>query len=268
MKTLKSFLSVGPLRPLYGVYFIQSKWTKVLTRKIERRDEGEAAEWSKKEESQRCVVLGDKHGNLLDTCTLCAHGKTRGNHGEMAGDRCPRERKRRNFVPKFRLVAGSLELMNRCGYFGCIGSSRPQVNSGLRLALHLAFTMGVRLYFSLLAFSIHDFHRFFHKVEFLVDLNLLQRNFKCFVCQAPFEDLFLRPHRGKSPTASVCCSIFCTSLFGQYSTNVMVLNSSHDIEFYAVMSIVWACPFYQDSAAFAKVSATYFTRLPGARELI
>ncbi|KAL4565399.1 hypothetical protein LXL04_029493 [Taraxacum kok-saghyz] len=33
-------------------------------------------------------------------------------------------------------------------------------------------------------FPIHDLDRFFHKVEFFVDLNLFQRNNECFVSQA------------------------------------------------------------------------------------
>ncbi|KAL4556393.1 hypothetical protein LXL04_039044 [Taraxacum kok-saghyz] len=33
-------------------------------------------------------------------------------------------------------------------------------------------------------------------------------------------------------------STFCTSLLGQYSSNIMAFNSSHDIEFAAVIPIV------------------------------
>ncbi|KAL4568288.1 hypothetical protein LXL04_023897 [Taraxacum kok-saghyz] len=40
----------------------------------------------------------------------------------------------------------------------------------------------------------------------------------------------------------------------------MVFNSFHDIEFAAVMSTVWTCPFHQDSAVFAKAQVAYFTR--------
>jgi hypothetical protein len=50
----------------------------------------------------------------------------------------------------FQLVAGFLALGNRWGYFCFIRSSRSQVNSGPRLALHLTFTMGIRPCFSLL----------------------------------------------------------------------------------------------------------------------
>ncbi|KAL4573799.1 hypothetical protein LXL04_020616 [Taraxacum kok-saghyz] len=55
------------------------------------------------------------------------------------------------------------------------------------------------------------------------------------------------------------CSNFCTSLLGQYSFNIMVYRSSHDIELAATMPIVWTCPFHQDRAASMKVQAPNFT---------
>ncbi|KAL4562455.1 hypothetical protein LXL04_034660 [Taraxacum kok-saghyz] len=52
------------------------------------------------------------------------------------------------------------------------------------------------------------------------------------------------------------------SSVNQYSPKIMAFSSSHDMEFAAVMPIVWMCPCHQDSAVFAKVQAAYFIWSP------
>lgn len=57
------------------------------------------------------------------------------------------------------------------------------------------------------------------------------------------------------------CSSFCSSSRGQYSSNIIILRSSHDMAFATrrVRVLIW--PLHRDRSLSAKVQATNFTLL-------